>query len=428
MMNPGNRVIPGELNGRTMRSRAGIATAGILLVVSATSVTAHAAGPRCFGKSATIVGTNGNDVLRGTNRADVIVARGGSDTVRAKEGNDRVCAGAGHDLVRGAAGRDKIKGGDGLDLLWGSSGKDRIIGGFFRSMDQGELDWLDGGGGDDTLLGSSALDAIRGRGGNDVIRGRGNNDDFYTEVVTGGGGADRIKGGPAARRLELEENFGEIFIRGPGNDHIDGGEAGEPLDRIDAVAYWASPRKITVSLIDGTATGQGNDTFVDIGGVIGSFSDDDITGDGEGNLIHGLEGNDSVDAGDGNDRVDGEGLLLGNLSLRPPWLVRVGCQTVCDDALEGGGGNDTAIGGVGVDLVQGGDGDDVLYGGAFAFEQVHDGNDELHGDAGDDNLNAQLDDDVLDGGLGSNTNDGGPGIDACTNPDTAGGAENCESP
>jgi hypothetical protein len=35
----------------------------------------------CFGDPATIVGTPGNDRIRGTNEIDVIVARGGNDVV-----------------------------------------------------------------------------------------------------------------------------------------------------------------------------------------------------------------------------------------------------------------------------------------------------------------------------------------------------------
>jgi Ca2+-binding RTX toxin-like protein len=39
------------------------------------------AKPRCFGKKATVVGTNGNDRLKGSKGSDVIVARGGNDSV-----------------------------------------------------------------------------------------------------------------------------------------------------------------------------------------------------------------------------------------------------------------------------------------------------------------------------------------------------------
>ncbi|HZN90295.1 MAG TPA: Calx-beta domain-containing protein [Thermoleophilaceae bacterium] len=84
---------------------------------------------RCAGKPATIVGTAGRDVLRGTPRADVIVALGGRDMVRAGRGNDTVCAGGGNDRVLGQAGRDRLIGGAGNDRLIGGPGADRLTGG-----------------------------------------------------------------------------------------------------------------------------------------------------------------------------------------------------------------------------------------------------------------------------------------------------------
>src|SRR5919106_6084614 len=80
-----------------------------LLVASAVALAAltiaiptQAAGggaPKCFGKTATIVGTNGRDRIDATNQADVIVARGGNDMIQANEGKDRVCGGGGHEAV-----------------------------------------------------------------------------------------------------------------------------------------------------------------------------------------------------------------------------------------------------------------------------------------------------------------------------------------
>ena len=84
------------------------------------------AKPLCQGRPATIVGTAGQDVLRGTPRADVIVALDGNDIVRGLRGNDRICAGAGHDRVQGGAGNDRLTGGTGRDMLGGSAGDDRI--------------------------------------------------------------------------------------------------------------------------------------------------------------------------------------------------------------------------------------------------------------------------------------------------------------
>lgn len=59
---------------------------------------------RCDGVPATMVGSQGKDLLVGTGGRDVIVARGGNDRVLAGGGRDLVCAGPGDDTVRGGPG------------------------------------------------------------------------------------------------------------------------------------------------------------------------------------------------------------------------------------------------------------------------------------------------------------------------------------
>jgi Ca2+-binding RTX toxin-like protein len=89
-----------------------------------------APAPKCQGKVATVVGTNGADNLAGTKKADVIVALGGNDRVSARKGNDRVCGGNGRDLLRGGKGRDRLLGEKGKDTLnGGPGGRDLCKGG-----------------------------------------------------------------------------------------------------------------------------------------------------------------------------------------------------------------------------------------------------------------------------------------------------------
>jgi Ca2+-binding RTX toxin-like protein len=94
---------------------------------------------RCRGKKATIVGSQGDDPLKGTKGRDVIAALGGRDTVTGGGGNDIVCGGAGNDILQGAAGRDQ---------LYGELGKDRLRGG------GGKGDLCSGGKGKDRSVGS----------------------------------------------------------------------------------------------------------------------------------------------------------------------------------------------------------------------------------------------------------------------------------
>lgn len=91
----------------------------VALVALSVSVLSTSAGagsrPECFGKPATIVGTNGNNDLHGTNGNDVIVGKGGNDKLDGKEGDDRLCGNDGNDELKGGPGTDKGNGGPGTD-------------------------------------------------------------------------------------------------------------------------------------------------------------------------------------------------------------------------------------------------------------------------------------------------------------------------
>ncbi|MEE9415116.1 MAG: DUF4038 domain-containing protein [Acidimicrobiales bacterium] len=96
----------------------------------------------CGRRRATIMGTDGDDVLIGTGGADVFVGLGGDDKIRGKGGRDIICGGAGDDVLKGGPGNDWIGGGAGADRLIGNSGRDRLIGGI-------DSDFCNGGRGRD---------------------------------------------------------------------------------------------------------------------------------------------------------------------------------------------------------------------------------------------------------------------------------------
>ena len=85
--------------------------------------------PTCKGKTATIIGTSGNDTITGTPGPDVIIGLAGNDTIDGKGGNDTICGGDGADLIQGGNGADVIDGGAGDDNLYGGNGADDIDGG-----------------------------------------------------------------------------------------------------------------------------------------------------------------------------------------------------------------------------------------------------------------------------------------------------------
>ena len=62
----------------------------------------------CEGTTATIVGTEGDDVLTGTAGNDVIVGLGGNDVIRGLRGDDLICGDAGRDRLFGGKGNDNL--------------------------------------------------------------------------------------------------------------------------------------------------------------------------------------------------------------------------------------------------------------------------------------------------------------------------------
>jgi Ca2+-binding RTX toxin-like protein len=108
----------------------------------------------CNGKPATIVGTGGEDVLRGTKLPDVIVGLGGNDTITGASGNDTICAGPGNDIISAGNGHDFVDGGSGNDTILGGFGNDFLRGGLGHDQVNGDtgLDNCDGGIGQDASL------------------------------------------------------------------------------------------------------------------------------------------------------------------------------------------------------------------------------------------------------------------------------------
>ena len=85
-----------------------------------------------------VVGTDGNDIIDGADRAefidggagdDVIGGEGGADVIFGGDGDDVISGGGGADVLSGGAGDDVLVGGHGADQLRGGAGDDFIDGG-----------------------------------------------------------------------------------------------------------------------------------------------------------------------------------------------------------------------------------------------------------------------------------------------------------
>ena len=129
-------------------------------------------------------------------------------------------------------------------------------------------------------------------------------------------------------------------------------------------------------------SGMGNDIELEFNTIIGSNTDDVLTGLSGSDWIEGINGDDKIDGGAGQDYVDGgEG----------------------HDTLNGGADNDTLSGGDGNDSLNGGSGNDTLSGGA--------GDDQLDGGDGKDTVDAGAGNDIVYASLGADHEDGGEGVD-----------------
>ena len=142
----------------------------------------------------TITGTEGDDVLVGTEQADVICGLGGNDILHGRAGSDTLDGGRGNDQLYGGRGADTLHGGKGADRLYGQAGNDTLIGG--RGNDR-----LYGQAGNDTLIGGRRQrPALRAAGAptpsTATAATTSYTDTQATTPSTATKGADTLRGGP----------------------------------------------------------------------------------------------------------------------------------------------------------------------------------------------------------------------------------------
>jgi hypothetical protein len=100
-----------------------------------------------------LLGGDGNDVIRGTPKADCLYGHGGNDFLVGNQGNDVLFGGDGDDFLSGGRNEDRLYGDNGNDYLVGDQEDDRLFG-------------LSG---DDILVGGTGDDYRDGGDGNDEV-------------------------------------------------------------------------------------------------------------------------------------------------------------------------------------------------------------------------------------------------------------------
>ena len=420
-------------------TRARIVAPALALTLAGSLLTAlpAAAAPTCFGKRATIVGTNRDPLklveLKGTPRRDVIVGLGGWDHIVGRGGDDLICAGGGDDFVMGGPGDDKIMGQGGIEEISGGLGHDRIWGG------RGPADALFGGRGNDRLFGGpGAADDLRGGPGDDVMnggRGRdivvfvesprgvhadlgtgeaaGHGNDrmisveelygtFFDDVLYGDDGANTLGGGPGDD--ELHGLGGDDRLRSgegvePGTDLLDGGEGR------DTAHYGLSKAPVEADLSTGQAVHLGGDTLESIENLFGSKENDVLIGDDGNNVIEGFLGDDVMGGGGGTDTA----AFTRSFELVVDLVEGTAVEYWGSDTLKS---FEDIIGSPYADTIIGDDGPNAIWGGSGA--------DSLAGAGGDDVLLGERGDDSVDGGDGTDTCDGETKIDCELDPPMVG--------
>ena len=252
-----------------MKGRTKVATVLIsaALTVLATSSGAPAdSAATCLGERATIVGTEGDDL------------------VCAGDGNDRIDAGDGFfDGIDGGAGDDWIDGGDAAltIAIYKDSPGPVVVDLSARTASGDGTDTLAnvnsvvGSDFDDVLTGDGHMNLVAGEDGNDTIRS--------------GGGSDMVSGDA-------------------GDDVVDGG-AGR-----DVAVYYDSPNGVVVNLGTGKAVGWGTDRlshFEDVDGskhsdrLLGTVGVNRLEGEAGADRLVGLGANDVLNGNGGRDYADG---------------------------------------------------------------------------------------------------------------------------
>lgn len=169
-------------------------------------------------------GHGGNDQATGGAGDDRLGGRDGDDSLQGGAGNDQLDGGAGNDALWGDEGDDRLSGGDGDDLLDGGSGNDWLAGCEGNDTLSGGAgdDSLEGGGGDDLLDGGAGNDEVSGGRGDDLLYGG-----EGADTLEGGAGNDTLYGGDDGAVDFLNGGDGDDVLNLFAGDYGNGGEGAD---------------------------------------------------------------------------------------------------------------------------------------------------------------------------------------------------------
>jgi Ca2+-binding RTX toxin-like protein len=300
------------------------------------------------------------------------------------------------------------------DTIFGGTGDS------FYQLSNGD-NYLDAGGGNDTILAGIGRNTIYGGAGNDTIDGAGGDNYIATEAgndvvvafggnntIVGGSGNDTIISGDNGAKWATSETSAKNYIfSGSGNSVILGSGGSDTLvaGSGNASIYGGAGKELIEGgagkdvLASGSTATAGSDTVIAGSGdstLYGGTGADFLYGGSGTDVIHGGSGATVIYAGDGG-------------TTAAPTQVIVGSG---DTTVHGGSGVDSIVGGSGADTLIAGNGAATLLGGSGTdVLEAGNGADVLAAGSGADTLRGGLGEATLAGGSGSNTLIAGKGAD-----------------
>jgi len=249
------------------------------------------------GVNSTVTITGGdNDLIRGFEN---VIGTDGNDTLRGDGQTNSLVGGIGDDYFFGSIGNDTIEGDSGvntIDYQFSTSGiitdMGDVTGGYF------DVSYSIGTSVNQLanivhLTGTNLADNITGDAQDNILSGG-----IGSDTIDGGDGNDSILGG--------DDN--DLIVASAGNDTIDGGS--DEYDRLD-YSGLVGATSITVQLIDGVSTivtvaGGDDDEVVNVETFVGTSGNDSFTGDSSArNNFSGGAGDDVFYYSAGNDTFTG---------------------------------------------------------------------------------------------------------------------------
>ena len=416
-------------------------------------------------------GSMHDDILIGNTSKNSLWGLGGNDELDGGRRDDKLFGGDGDDILDGGAGEDMLEGGYGADMLTGGEDSDtasysmsmmgvtvRLHSGQAMGGDaEGDMwnlsETVEYQDGDEEMQEATVADIenLTGSGNDDILAG-----DLRDNVIMGGGGDDKIYGGPNPADADKEGNSrltnADTLHGGGGNDMLFGGVGADTL-KGDAGN----------DMLNG---GSGADR------LYGGYGSDMIYADTMDTVINGWvedppedpdnAGTDLTEAQEDPMAVDTvsfarlEDETVGNTGAGGATAViwQLATEAPNVENVIGSQGNDNIAGTAGKNVIEGGEGGDILDGGdeedtlsyessddwirvtlndsgaatasrghasgdqASNFENVRGsayddditGNNvanKLWGGAGDDDLDGEEENDTLEGGAGADKLDGG---------------------